>query len=321
MANNNTDQIRRMTNQVVLAGPIAEIIDYKKDKTKDGIPYISFTATIRCGETPVYDTRFKIFSTAKKKDMATGEYVDRPNYTRLKDWCDKCVPMTTSTEDATWAEVGGYVGMNDYVNKEGKLVQAPAFNVNWVHTYEEYKAEINFEGMIQGMVAETRGEEEEETGRTRMRIVGTDIFGSAVDMKNIVADEEITELLNENGYESGALATYFISLLPTENQVAKPKAGGIGQQRTTTARNYLEYRIVGADPIIEEENEKLYIGPGTFKKLMAERTAHLKEIESGGYQGGKSSENNKSSSSKTGGIGKQNKSKPVMDDDDGNIPF
>lgn len=318
MPNNNTDQIRRMTNQVILAGPIAEIVDYKKDKTKDGIPYISFTGIIRCGNDPVYDTRFKIFSTSKKKDMSTGEYVDRPNYTKLKDWCDKCVPLTQSTESATWAEIGGYVSMNDYVNKEGKLIQAPGFNINWVKTYEDYKADINFEGMIQGMSPETRGEEEEETGRTRIRIVGMDIYGQAVDLKNIVADEEITEALNEAGYESGALATYFISLIPSEVQEAKPKAGGIGKQRTTTGRSYLEYRVVGADPIIEEENEKLFIPPSSFKKLMTERTVHLKEIENAGYQGKSDSSSNKADKSKTGGIGKTNKVSAV--DDDG-MPF
>lgn len=318
--NSNTDQIRRMTNQVILAGPIAEIIDYKKDKTKDNIPYISFTGVIRCGDGPVYDTRFKIFSTAKKKDMSTGEFVDRPNYTKLKDWCDKCVPLTTSTEEATWAEIGGYVAMNDYINKENKLIQAPGFNINWVRTYEDYKADINFEGMIQGMSPETRGENEDETGRTRIRIVGMDIYGQAVDLKNIVADEDISEQLNEAGYESGALATYFISLIPSEVQEVKPKAGGIGKQRTTVGRSYLEYRIIGADPIIEEEDEKLFIPPSSFKKLMSERTVHLKEIENGGYQGGKSGEEKSTSKSAKSGVGKTNKVQAVEEDDE-NMPF
>ena len=304
--NTNNEQMRRLTNTFVLAGPIAEIIDYKKDKTKDGVPYISFSGTIRCGDSPAYDQRFKIFSTAMKKDMATGEFVDRPNFKKLQTWCDNCVPMTKSDDAPTWAEIGGFIGMNDYVNKENKLISAPQFNVNWTRTYGgEYRAEVNIEGMLQGIDPEL-DKEDEETGRSKIRIVSTDIYGNAVDLNRIFATAEITNDLDENDYGSGSLSTYFISLIPTTvEQVVKK--GGIGQQRVTQARSYLEWMLTGADPIIEEDDAN-FIEPSVFKQLTAERTNKLNEIKENGYQSGngEGGSSSKSSGAKAGGFGKKN---------------
>ena len=335
MANNNTDQMRRLFNQVILAGPIAEIEDFTEAKTKDGVDYVSFRGIIRCGDTPVYDTRFRIFSTASRKDPSTGKIVDRPNFVKLRDWCRNCVPLTKSTEDATWAELGGFVAMNDYVNNKGMLVQGVQFNINWTNPFTDYKGEINIEGMLQSIQDEVRksnkeDEDGEPTGRKALRIISSDIYGNAVDLRILKATAEIGQLLEDNDYGSGSLATYFITLTPTENQEAEVKKGGIGKQRTTTqARAYLEYMVEGADPIIEEEDEKNYIPPSVFKNLMSERKSKLKEIEENGYQGGNNGGSSAGASSGTkakAGIGKTNssaKNKPnVLDEvDDDNMPF
>lgn len=315
---NNTDQIRRLKNTCVLAGPIAEINKFKEDKNKDGVDYLYFDGVIRCGETSESDVRFRIFSTALKVDNATGKKVDRPNFKKLRDWCRSCIAMTKSVENATWAELGGYISMNDYVNKKEKLIETIQYNISWIRPFTEYKAQIDLEGILKNIADETKGEDETPTGRKKMRIISTDIFGNAVNLLNIKAEPEIANALDEADYTENSLATYFLNLIPSKAEPVKSKPGGIGQQRTTEARSYLEFILIGANPIIEEDDENNYIEPKMFKKLMAERQIHLKEIEEGGYKG---SDDNSGGSSSNNTTSSSSKSVSEEEDDDGEIPF
>lgn len=312
---NTTDQMRRLTNSVALAGPIAELT-YTEGKTKNNnIPYISAEGLIQCGDDPVYGVRFRIFSKAKKADGT-----DSKNYEDLRKWCKECVPMTKSKDGCTWAELGGALGMNDYVGKDGKLKEKYQYNISFVNPFTEYKAEMTLEGMIQAVTDEVRGEEETPTGRRRIRLVSADFFGNAVDMRHAIVEAENAEGMEAAGYETGALACYNLFLIPN-TPVQKAATGGWGQQRVTEGRSYLEYCLRGAGPIIDEDNEKLYIAPSTFKAMMAERKAHLKEVEDAGYQGGNKSDGGSSGSSSSGGFGVQRKAAPVEDFADDEIPF
>lgn len=233
--------------------------------------------------------------------------------------------MTEDTESPTWVELGGYISMNDYVNRDGNLIEDVQYNVNWTKPYEDYKAEINLEGMIQGIKEETKSADDDTpTGRTKIRIISTDQYGNAVDMKRTKADEGISKELEDNDYVANTLATYYITLVPS-TPVEVKKTGGIGQQRTTTGRSFLEYMLTGASAIIEEDDEKNYIDPKVFKKLLAERKNHIEEVKEAGYLGGQNDDKKKDSGSTKSGVGKANsssqKADSFEDEDDDNMPF
>lgn len=310
MPNNSTDQMRRLANNVALAGPIAELT-YEEGKTKkDSIPYISAKGVIQCGEDAVHQVRFSMFSKAKKTDGT-----DTKNYEDIRKWCKECVPMVKSKEGCTWAELGGSLSMNDYIGKDGKLHENYQYSMSFIKPFQDYRAEMTIEGIIQAMSDEVRGDDEVPTGRRRVRIIGADFFGNAIDMKSAIVEADLVEGMESAGYEPGALAEYYLYLVPHVTSTPKP-SGGWGQQRSTDGRSYLEYCLRGAGPVIDEDSNQ-YIAPATFKALMAERKSHLKEIEDAGYLGGQKSESG--AGGKTG-FGTQRKAVPVEDFGD-DMPF
>ena len=88
MATKNTDQIRRLTNSVTLAGYLADI-ESKQGVDKNGVDYIRIRGQIQCGEESVMTRSFTSFIKAKKADGTDSE-----NYEKVLDWVKKAVPMT-----------------------------------------------------------------------------------------------------------------------------------------------------------------------------------------------------------------------------------
>ena len=131
--------------------------------------------------------------------------------------------------------------------------------------------------------------------------------------------------MEDNGFEQGRTATFYITLTPTQNSA--PKKAGIGQQRVTEGRAYLEPLMTGADMPVDEDSPEA-LPTALMKAGMNERKAHLKEIEDAGYQGGSS--NNSSSASTTSSnrcgnafssTAKKEKEAIEAVDDDGEFPF
>lgn len=317
MANNtNTDQIRQLTNKVHLAGALAEL-EIKEGQTKDGTDYISFTGAIQCGETPVSTVRFRSFIKAKKADGT-----DSKNYDKAKKWASKAVPMTKNKENCTFVDMIGSLTDNPYVSKDGTLVESFQYSTQLINDFNDYAAEIDLEGFVHSIVDETKGEEGEKTGRKKMRLITRDMFNNTMDMKNIIVPADLVEALEDNDYEKGCTATFFINLIPTQKEVVAKK-GGIGAQRTTEGRNYLEMILVGADPVVDPESEDA-LSAKLIKNAMNERKNRLDEIKDAGYQGSSSSDSSSSTSSgsRTGiGNTKPSASKVAPVDDDDEFPF
>ena len=319
---NTTDQIRQVRNRVHLAGRVAELT-VTEGKTKKDIPYISLEGVIQCGDDAVYDVHFKTFSQAKK---ANGE--DSKAYTNIKEWASKAIPMTKSKENCTWVDMVGSLRCRDFVSREGKLIQGIEYNMTLFNDFKEYACEIDLEGYIAGIKDEVRknGDDEVETGRKIIRLFSREQIGTAIiDYTRIIVPKEYADQLEDNGFEQGRTATFYITLTPTQNSA--PKKAGIGQQRVTEGRAYLEPLMTGADMPIDEDSPEA-LPTALMKAGMNERKAHLKEIEDAGYQGGSS--NNSSSASTTssnrGGnafssTAKKEKEAIEAVDDDGEFPF
>ena len=316
--NNNTDQIRQLDNRVHLAGALAELSDINEGTTSAGIPYISFNGAIQCGPDAVHTVRFRTFVKSKKSDGT-----DSKNYAKIKEWVKKAVPMTKSKDNPTMVDMIGSLTDNPYVNVNGVLVEATQYSTQLFSDFKDYAAEIDLEGFIHSVVDETKGADSDEvTGRKRMRLIAQDIFRNTIDIKNIIVPKELVRPLQENDYEGGRTAKFFITLMPNEAP-APVKSGGIGTQRTSGA-NYLEWIMTGADPVISEESDK-HLDPKLIKAAMTERKSRLDEIKEAGYQGGNSSNSSSSSSSSSSrnGIGDASSRTPaaaaVTEDED--FPF
>ena len=310
----NTEQIRQLVNKVHLAGALAEL-EVKEGQDKNGVSYISLSGAIQCGESAVSTVRFRGTINSKKKDGT-----DSKNYENAKKWASKAIPMTKDKEKCTFVDMIGSLTDNPYVSRDGTLVEAVQYKMQLFGKFTAYAAELDLEGFVHSIVDETRGEEGNPTGRKKMRLITRDFFGKTIDLKNIVIPNELVEPLEENGYEKGCTATFFINLIPTQKEVPVKK-GGIGTQRTTEGRNYLEMVLVGADPVIDPDDEKA-LDAKLIKNAMTVRKSYLDEIKEKGYQGSSGSSSSSSASeSRTGIGGKKSSNKVEAVDDDDEFPF
>ena len=228
--------------------------------------------------------------------------------------------MTKDKEKCTFVDMIGSLTDNPYVSRDGTLVEAVQYSTQLISKFDNYAAELDIEGFVHSIVDETRGEEGNPTGRKRMRLITRDIFSNTIDLKNIIIPNELVEPLEENGYEKGCTATFFINLIPTQKE-APVKKGGIGTQRTTEGKNYLEMVLVGADPVIDSDDEKA-LDAKLIKNAMTERKTRLDEIKEKGYQGSSDGSSSSSTSeSRTGFGGKKSSNKVEAVDDDDEFPF
>ena len=228
--------------------------------------------------------------------------------------------MTKDKEKCTFVDMIGSLTDNPYVSRDGTLVEAVQYSTQLISKFDNYAAELDIEGFVHSIVDETRGEEGNPTGRKRMRLITRDIFSNTIDLKNIIIPNELVEPLEENGYEKGCTATFFINLIPTQKE-APVKKGGIGAQRTTEGKNYLEMVLVGADPVIDADDEKA-LDTKLIKDAMTERKNRLDEIKEKGYQGSSDGSSSSSTSESRTGVGsKKSSNKVEAVDDDEEFPF
>lgn len=281
-----TEKIRNLKNEVRLGGFIAELSNIREGVTQNNIPYISFNGVIQCGEEQVYGVRFKTFVKSKKSDGT-----DSKNFAAVKQWIKTVIPKykdvngtTVVSDNPTFVEAIGSIVDHPYVNKENKLVEATEINLQFFRKFTNYKAELDIEGYVGSIINETKaGDSEETTGRQKLQIISRDIFSNILNVKNLIIPEDLVEAFNDGGYEKGITSTFYIEFQPHASLVPV-KTGGIGVQRTTEGKPYLEWVVVGADSIIDSDSEKA-LKPSLIKQACIERQSKLKEIESKGYQG------------------------------------
>lgn len=279
-----TEKIRKLINKVHLAGALAELNDVREGTTKDGVPYLSFSGAVQCGENSVDTVRFRTFVKSKKSDGT-----DSKNYVNVKKWVNSAVSAVDDPENPTYVDMIGSITDNPYVASDGELREAIQFNCQLFGKFNEYAKEIDLEGFIHSVKDETAGTESDDTtGRQRMRLISRDIFNNTLDIKNIIIPEDLVTAFEDNGYEKGATATFFVELKPNK-KVTPVASGGIGAQRAEGGKPYLEWVLQGATPVIDVESENA-LTPKLMKDAMTERQTHLDEVKAGGYLGNKTSE-------------------------------
>ena len=307
-----SDKVRQMTNKVVLAGKVAEL-EVREGTTEKKIPYISIKGVIQLGKDKALSRNFEkfIMEYSIKED---GSHKENKAYPKVVEWAKKAKSIaSTNFEDATEVSIQGAFATNDYVNKEEKLIEALKIDAAFFNDLGgDYKGTADIEGYIQSIIPETKGEDQNETGRLRVTILTNDFFGNIIPVKNIVVPAELREAF-EDGYEVGQTAKVFIDFVLHKGEEKPKKTGGIGVQRTTDGKSYVEMILTGADPAVDED-EKDAFSKEAVKICMAERKAELDKLKEKGYQRGNSGR-------KTIGSASSNNSKPTTTVTDEDIPF
>ena len=311
-----SDQIRDLTNRVHFAGRLAEL-EIAEGKTKKDVPYIRLTGAIQCSDDPADTYYFRSFAQAKKADGS-----DSKQYESIRNWAKEAVPMTKDKEGCTWVDASGSVYCQDYVNAQHQLQQNFEYRMSFFGPFKDYAKGIDLEGYIAGIRPEIKpGSDGEETGRAILRLISKERFGNnIIDFNNIIVPQEYADQLEDMGYVRGATATFFMNLVTTVEE-SKKKAGGFGEQRTTGATRKVEIVITGGNAAIDADEENALDG-NTIKLAMAERKAHLDEIEAAGYQGGQKNKASGASESARTGFGTPSTAgKAPAVDDEGDFPF
>ncbi len=304
-----SDKVRQMVNKVVLTGKVTEF--EKRTGTissgeSKGAPYISFKGKIQFGEHKAMERSFERF--VQEYSVREGKKKENKAYERTVEWANSVKSVADSNwEEATEVSLQCSFATNDYVNAEEKLVEALKCSVAFINDVDgEYGAMADVEGYISQITPETRGEDQNETGRLRVTVLTNDFFGNIIPVKGIIVPAELREAFEDN-YEVGQTAKLFITFELHKGEEKPKKTGGIGVQRTTDGKSYVEMILTGADPAMDEDDKDSY-SKEAVRIGMSERKAKLDELKEKGYQGSKGKNS-----------GSVSKPKAVVADDD--IPF
>lgn len=304
-----SDKVRQMVNKVVLTGKVTEF--EKRTGTissgeSKGAPYISFKGKIQFGEHKAMERSFERF--VREYSVREGKKKENKAYERTVEWANSVKSVADSSwEEATEVSLQCSFATDDYVNAEEKLVEALKCSVAFINDVDgEYGAMADVEGYISQITPETRGEDQNETGRLRVTVLTNDFFGNIIPVKGIIVPAELREAFEDN-YEVGQTAKLFITFELHKGEEKPKKTGGIGVQRTTDGKSYVEMILTGADPAMDEDDKDSY-SKEAVRIGMSERKAKLDELKEKGYQGSKGKNS-----------GSVSKPKAVVADDD--IPF
>lgn len=304
----DAEQLRVLTNKVRISGVLAEL-SVTEGETKNNVPYISLKGAIRFGESSTETRKFRTFVQAQN---ASGN--DNKNYKVIKEWSDNAISEADNKDLASKVTITGSLEANDYVNSSDEVVEAVEINAKFFNEYEEMAegpAIVDIEGYIKSISDEVKNDV--ETGRKKVTMITTDFFRNAVVVKNIIVPEELAEGFMDM-FEEGDTAILFLAYNLHKGEKKAVASGGLGQQRITEGRDYVELVVTGAPPLEQVESQ---LDKKIIKTLMEERAQKLAELKETGYQGSSdsSAKNNKSTAKKT------TTKKTVDEVDDDDIPF
>lgn len=304
-----SDKIKQTINNVILTGKVAEF-EKKTGKTKADIPYISVKGVVQFGDSKAESRHFEKY--CQEYSEKDGKKKESKAYPTVVEWANKVKSVVDSSyEEATEVNITGSFANNDYVNSEDKLIETTKIDVAFFNDVDgDYKGTADIEGYIQFINSETKGDDKEETGRLRVTILTTDFFGNIIPVRNIIIPKELKEGF-EDAYEVGQTAKVYVDFILNKAEPKPKKTGGLGVQRETEGKSYVEMILTGADPAIDEDDEGA-LSKEAIRIALAERKAKLEELKEKGYQSGNKSGKSISNASSN------SRPAPVSDDE---MPF
>lgn len=308
-------EIKRI-NKVQIVGTLAEVgnlkydekaekevtVNGEKKKIKGAITRADFKKPAFVVDVKGQMIGVTTLPTYKKKVNDKGEIVDNERF--------KAMETIMEYEVGTRVKIDASISVgNPYKGKDG-FASVQMFNMSSTSVPEKDFAEGKVSGYIKSIKNETKGDDEEETGRLAIDFWIMNYDGTMSPFP-LVVEDDIKEGFEEN-YEDGSNAILLFDVISRQVGSKKSQSAGFGRKKSNITEGYTvtEYSIFDGEPPIDDESD-YYIDEDVFKKLMKEYKQKKEES--------KNSDNNSSSSSNKG-LGSARKSH-IEDTDDEDCPF
>lgn len=305
-------------NKVAIVGTLAEVGNLKFDEdmvnksndkirgaiTREDFKKPSFVIDVNgqkigVNTMPTYKTR---------EDKESGKIVENERFKALQKVME--YPVGTRVKVDGSITVGApYAGKNGIV--EPVSVQMFAMSASSVP--EEDYAEAKVSGYIRNIKAETRGEDEEETGRDVVDFWILNYDGTTSPISLIVEKSDVEGF--EEAYSDGDNAILDIEIAVKQIGGKKSKAAfGKRESKVVSGFAKTEYVVFSGESVEEDgENHEYYIDEDDFKKMFK---AHKQKCEEAKNAPKKSDDD-----APKKGLGSARKSHIEDTDDDDECPF
>ena len=226
----------------------------------------------------------------------------------------KAMQKVMEYEVGTRVKINGSISIGSpYMGKNGVVepVSVNMFSMSSTGVGDEDYAEGKVSGYIKTIKAETRGEDEDETGRLLVELWMYNDYDNTVAPFTLVVDEEVAEDF-ENTYSDGDNAVLNFDIVSRQVGGKKAKtAFGKKESKIVGGFSVTEYSVFSGEAPMDDESE-YYIDEDDFKKMFK---AHKQKCEEA--KNAKSSEDTPKK-----GLGSARKSKvEEVDEDDDENPF
>ena len=301
-------------NKVVIVGALAEVgnlkfdadaVNQKNDKIKGAIVRDDFKKPAFVIDVNGQKIGVNTMPTYKTKADENGKIVDNDRFKALEKVME--YPVGTRVKVEGSISVG-----NPYMGKNGIVepISVQMFTMSSSNVPSDDYAEGKISGYIKSIKAETRGEDEDETGRDLVDFWILNYDGTTSPM-TLVVEEDVVEGFEEV-YSDGdsAILDFDIAVKQIGGKKSK-SAFGNRESKVVSGFSVTEYSIFSGETVDDES--EYYIDEDDFKKLFK---AHKQKCEEA-----KNSKKSDDDEKPKKGLGAARKSHVEETDDDEECPF
>ncbi|EGQ2843532.1 hypothetical protein FZ606_02355 [Staphylococcus pseudintermedius] len=265
---------KRYENKVTILGELKEL-EVREITTKKGVPMKMANISVQTGEGEVHRARMSAMeyfeNDGKKEENKAYKAIEtmQDEYVSLKDIAEKNLQDVSPTVIG----INGHIENNVYQGRDGKLVEMPSIQANFVSRRnakkEDYGVEFVFQTFALSSATRVTNKDGDETDSVRFKVAAIH-RGMAQPFEVQATDEYgVAEWLEDN-LEKGMTLTINGQWINKYilKQVERPNPAGIGKPIVDTKRE-IENRILveGVTPAEDEESVD-YITTDEMKDAM-----------------------------------------------------
>ncbi|HDK5688947.1 TPA: hypothetical protein PTC43_002509, partial [Staphylococcus pseudintermedius] len=258
---NNMAENKRYENKVTVLGELKEL-EVREITTKKGVPMKMANISVQTGEGEVHRARMSAMeyfeNDGKKEENKAYKAIEtmQDEYVSLKDIAEKNLQDVSPTVIG----INGHIENNVYQGRDGKLVEMPTIQANFVSRRnakkEDYGVEFVFQTFALSSATRVTNKDGDETDSVRFKVAAIQ-RGMAQPFEVEATDEYgVAEWLEDN-LEKGMTLTINGQWINKYilKQVERPNPAGIGKPIVDTKRE-IENRILveGVSPAEDEES-------------------------------------------------------------------
>ncbi|MCE5445928.1 hypothetical protein JMA35_00625 [Staphylococcus pseudintermedius] len=252
---------KRYENKVTVLGELKEL-EVREITTKKGVPMKMANISVQTGEGEVHRVRMSAMeyfeNDGKKEENKAYKAIEtmQDEYVSLKDIAEKNLQDVSPTV----VGINGHIENNVYQGRDGKLVEMPTIQANFVSRRnakkEDYGVEFVFQTFALSSATRVTNKDGDETDSVRFKVAAIH-RGMAQPFEVEATDEYgVAEWLEDN-LEKGMTLTINGQWINKYilKQVERPNPAGIGKPIVDTKRE-IENRILveGVSPAEDEES-------------------------------------------------------------------